>query len=410
MRPQSRWMQAIGGVAAPHRRETSSMRPLAVALVASSFAPDIGGVESHVAHVARGLLDRGHSVEVWTVDRGGHSSVSRVDGVGVRYLPTPLPARSVSALARFAGRVPRAWREWVRGYRSLHPDVVHIHCFGPNGVYADGLRRRFGGPQILTSHGETLADDRGVYGRSALLRRSLTRAIRSAAAVTAPSEFVLADLRRGYGLIGGAVIPNGVDPTIRADPDAPLPAARGSYLLAVGRLGRMKGFDLLIDAFSRADVDGSIRLVIVGDGPERESLVSSAERAGLGERVVFTGAMTTQSVANAMSGAIAVVVPSRAEAFGIVALEAWRAGVPVVMTSRGGATDFMTDGHDGLLIDPEDEAAFARALLEITRDGVLRKRLAENGTRRVSEFTWTRVVDAYESLYRSVLEPASDGS
>ena len=121
----------------------------------------------------------------------------------------------------------------------------------------------------------------------------------------------------------------------------------------------MKGFDLLIDAFARSEVDDSIRLVIAGDGPERESLVSAAERAGLGERVVFTGALTPQSVANAMGGALAVVVPSRAEAFGIVALEAWRAGAPVVMTNRSGATDFMTDGHDGLLIDPEDEEAFA---------------------------------------------------
>jgi glycosyltransferase involved in cell wall biosynthesis len=384
------------------------MRPVTVALVASSYAPIIGGVESHVAQVARGLLERGHHVEVWTVDRSGGSSGSVVDGVRVRYLPTPLPARSVKAVVRFVADLPRAWREWVRAFRSLQPDIVHVHCFGPNGVYADLLRRRFDRPMIVTSHGETLADDRGAYQRSTLLRRALTRAIHAAAAVTAPSAFVLDDLRRGYGLGAGlgSVIPNGVDLSIRADRTAQLPAARGSYLTAVGRLGHMKGFDLLLNAFARAGIDDGIGLVIAGDGTERDSLVAQVERLAIRDRVSFPGALSPQSVANVMDGAMAVVVPSRAEAFGIVALEAWRAGAAVVMTNRSGAADFMTDGQDALLVDPEDEIGFARILFDLTRDAGLRARLAGNGTRRVQEFTWRRVVDAYDALYGSVTAAA----
>jgi glycosyltransferase involved in cell wall biosynthesis len=377
------------------------MRPPAVALVASSYAPDIGGVETHVAQLARGLRARGHEVQVWTVDRAGRSRADRVDGVEVRYLPTPLPARSLSALARFGVRAFPAWRAWRRAARAFRPDVVHVHCFGPNGVYADAVHRRLRLPLVLTSHGETLADDGGVYQRSAFLRDALARGIRSASAVTAPSEYVLDDLRRRFGLVGGLVVPNGVDAEVVADPAFALPAPRGSFVLGVGRLGRMKGFDLLIAAFARAGLDEDATLVIAGDGPERDALRAAAGAAGVGERVIFTGAVTQPEVAALMAGASLVAVPSRAESFGIAALEAWRAGAPLVMTRRGGAPGFMTDGRDAMLVDPEDTAALAEALRTLSGDPALRKRLAEGGARRVREFTWDRVVEGYEALYRA---------
>ena len=83
-----------------------------IALVSSSFAPYRGGVEEHVRHTAAALLDRGHEVLVWTVDRGEHLGVRTVDGVTVRYLPTPLPAARVGALrpCRRCARTIRAGR------------------------------------------------------------------------------------------------------------------------------------------------------------------------------------------------------------------------------------------------------------------------------------------------------------
>jgi glycosyltransferase involved in cell wall biosynthesis len=170
----------------------------------------------------------------------------------------------------------------------------------------------------------------------------------------------------------------------------------------------MKGFDLLIDAFARAELARDIRLVIAGDGPERDRLQAAAEQLGLGDRVEFTGRLDAAAVAGAMSNALAVVVPSRMEAFGIVALEAWRSGAPLVMTNRGGASEFVRDGVDAILVDPEDPVALGGALSRVSADERFRVQLAAAGRTRVGEFTWVRVARAYEELYAAI--PGRDGA
>jgi len=379
-----------------------------IALISSSYAPYVGGVEEHVRQLARQLVAAGHVVEVWTVDRGEHLGVRELDGVLVRYLPTPLPSRSLRGVGAFTVAFGPAWRRWATAVREFRPHVLHVHCFGPNGQYALALHRRFGVPLVLTSHGETVADDRGVFRSSALLRSGLRRAVARAAAVTAPSEFVLANLRTSYGLSGGEVVPNGVDLDIRSDATATkTDAAPNGYLLSVGRLGAMKGFDLLIEAFADAGLDAGIRLVIGGDGPERDALEALVDQRGVRSRVEFAGRLDAQGVADTMGGALAVVVPSRMEAFGIVALEAWRSGTALVMTNRGGAAEFVRDGVDGLLVDPLDTAALAKAMRRVTEDAGLRHSLAEAGRRRVTEFTWSSVAQQYERIYDRAVAASS---
>jgi glycosyltransferase involved in cell wall biosynthesis len=365
--------------------------------VSSSYVPYVGGVEEHVRQVARGLRDDGLDVEVWTVDRGESLGVRDVEGVTVRYLPTPLPAASPGAAVRFLLAIPAAWRRWADARRRFRPDVLHVQCFGPNGPYALAMHRRFGTPLLVTSHGETVADDHAVFARSTLLRSALRRALAAAHAVTAPSQFVIDDLRAHYGLVDGTVVPNGVD--VDEPAASSLEPPTGRFVLGVGRLGRMKGFDLLIAAFARAELDRDIRLVIAGDGPEWDALQAEVERRGLSGRVDLVGRLDAAAVAAAMSGALAVVVPSRMEAFGIVALEAWGSGAPLVMPNRGGGPGFVRDGVDGILVDPEDPAALADAISRVATDETLRERLADAGRERVGEFTWARVAHAYEELY-----------
>lgn len=375
---------------------SESGQRLRIALISSSFHPYTGGVEQHVRQVARELQRSGHDVVVWTVDRGEQLGLRDVDGIEVRYLPTPLPARDLRSLGRFARALPQAAREWWCAHRDFRPDLLHVQCFGPNGVYALGLHLLTGTPLVVTSHGETFADDHGAFEGSALLRGALRQAISSASLVTGPSQFVLDDLRVRFGLNGGHVVPNGVylDEPMGEAPQLP----SGLVVFGIGRVERMKGFDLLLDAMAQVDVS-DVQVVIAGDGAELDNIRAQARELRISERVHFLGRLSPNEVSGAMRAADVVVVPSRQEAFGIVALEAWRAGTPLVASSRGGMAEFITDGEDGLIVDPADQHALTGAIRRLLTNSDLAHRLSAAGCVRVVDFGWEAVAARYLDLY-----------
>lgn len=372
-----------------------------VALVSSSFHPYVGGVEEHVRQVARELTERGHAVEVWTVDRGEHLVKQDVEGVTVRYLPTPLPARRAGNLARFAVAGPVALTTWLRAVREFRPDVLHVHCFGPNGPYARVVAKLSRLPLVLTSHGETFADQNDIFSRSALLRSELRKACASAAAVTGVSSIVTNDLEQNFAATGVTVVPNGVRAALSQISDE-LSDSEGTKqgAVAVGRLVHVKGFDLLLQALP---ISTKTSLRIIGDGPERAKLAQLAERLGVSNRVEFLGQHSPEEVQRIMREASVVVVPSRREAFGIVALEAWVSGTPLIATSLTGPAGFVTDGVDGVLVDPQDAAALAGAIDGVLNDPARARELAAHGREAVRDYTWERVADRYATIYRSAL-------
>ncbi|WP_336728400.1 glycosyltransferase family 4 protein [Cellulosimicrobium cellulans] len=396
-----------------------------VALVASSFDPHTGGVESHVRHVARVLAARGTAVEVWTVDRGERLGTRRVDGVLVRYLPTPQPSSRPGDVARFALAAPSAAVAWGRAFRAFRPDVLHVQCFGPNGAYALGLRTLTRTPLVVSSHGETFADDHAVFEHSRLLRAALERSIGVAGAVTGCSRVVADDLVR-FGAPDAVVVPNGVDLAGHdavghdvarhdladhrpEDDGAPREPARSGpvrepVVVAVGRIEHVKGFDLLVDAFASSPLRDRARLVVVGDGSEAGALRRRVASAGLTDRVELPGRLDPSEVAARLAAADVVVVPSRADAAPLVVLEAWRSGRPLVATVRGGPPEIVTDGVDGVLVDPQDTQALATAVLGLLDDPERAQRIGAAGRRRVEDFTWERVVDRYEDLYAGLAE------
>ena len=165
-----------------------------------------------------------------------------------------------------------------------------------------------------------------------------------------------------------------------------------------------KGFDLLLRAFAPlAGGHDDVDLVIGGDGAALPSLRDLATRLAIADRVQFPGRLTRIEVAATMARAEVVVMPSRIEPFGIVVLEAWRAGRPVMATRRGGPGEFISDGEDGILVDPFDVEAMTKAL-----DGLLSNRgptahLGAAARDRVAAFDWPIVAERYRALYRDVL-------
>ncbi len=377
-----------------------------IALATSSFLPRVGGVEEHVSFLAHELRSNGHAVTIWAVDQGDATPADD-DGTPLRYLPTPLPNRSLRGLLSWAVSAPRAWRAWRRAYRLDRPDVIVIQCFGANGPYATLLARRTNTPLIYSNHGETFMDAHGAFDASALMRRSLRRTLARAAAVVSCSRFAAADLARFGPSVPPTVVGNGIDLDLSSEPvDAQLPAR---YLAGVGRLVENKGFHHLIGAYAEAHTDPSLAgvdLVIAGDGPERGPLEELAARLGVAERVHFVGSQRRAQIRALLDGAVAHVVPSRVEAFGIVVLEGWRSGIPVIVTKHGGPPEFVTDDVDGLLFEPRDITELARLLIRVASEPVVQRRLGSAGRASAQRFSWRAVSDSYEDVLRAVTADA----
>lgn len=376
-----------------------------VALLPSSYHPSVGGVEELTRRLAAELVARGHIVQVWSSRRDGDATPRRdvIDGVSVQRFTFPMPRAAAGPLIRWPPQAARVLAQLHASVRAFQPDVLHVQCFSSNGVYAAALSRLTGVPLVVSLQGETVMDDRDIYEHSLSLRSGLRFGLRQAAQVTACSQFTLDDVldRFGGDPLSSQVIFNGVA-LEEGGAGEPLELPFPVFALAIGRVVHKKGFDLLLQAFAQlTDLPESCGLVIGGEGAELTNLRAQAARLGISDRVYFPGRLNRAQVAWAMRQARCFVMPSRLEPFGIVVLEAWRAGTAVIASSIGGAPEFVEDGVTGLLVDPNDGKRLAAALGSLLTDAELAAHLGRAGRRRVEDLTWPRLAQDYLAVYES---------
>jgi glycosyltransferase involved in cell wall biosynthesis len=191
-------------------------------------------------------------------------------------------------------------------------------------------------------------------------------------------------------------LPNFVeDRTVPAVVRASLDTPEGATLvLALGRLHRVKGFDVLLHAVARTP---SVHLWLAGDGPERPALERLIRSLGLAGRVRLLG--WREDVAALLAAADLLVCPSRHEPLGNVVLEAWAQRVPVIASATEGPRALIAPDKTGLLVPIEDADALAAAIGRLARDGARRRELAEAGYAAfAAEFAEARVTAAYRDL------------
>ena len=363
-------------------------------LVAIAFhEPYVGGASRSVLRILPLLRESGWSFTCWTPGPGPLRDELRGRGLDVagserllRYhwrtlQEAPGPARRLASVPGYL----REFRAWVR---AAAPALLHANTLLalPEAVAA-GRRA----PTVVYCH-ETVPG-----GAPGLAVAGLTRL--AADAVVGISEASTAELRR-RGL-RPLVVPNGVPLPDPLPP--PVPRSGGPVIGTIGTVCRRKGSDLFVEAARRVRAqlpDAEFRLIgplVVG--PERdwaEQLTEAARRDG-----IRTGA-TAEPYVELHDWDIAVI-PSRDEPFGLVAAEAMAAGVPVVAARVGGLPDIV--GADaGVLVEPEDPDALARAVVALARDGALRARLRRAGRERVERlFTLDAQAAGVERAYLSAL-------
>jgi phosphatidylinositol alpha-1,6-mannosyltransferase len=208
------------------------------------------------------------------------------------------------------------------------------------------------------------------------------------------------------------VCPLALTPTLcRGIPDAALlKRIANTSVLIVGRMARAeryKGHDMLIRTWPlvRWQVPNA-QLVIAGEGDDRRRLQDDATRMGLSDGVLFTG-QVDEATLNALYDRCAVfAMPSRAEGFGLVFLEAMRHGLPCIGSRADATRDVVLDGNTGFLVEPGDKDALASLIIALLENPALRSQLGERGRRRVEQvFSY----DRFKAALASALQPLAAG-
>ncbi|KQV69625.1 hypothetical protein ASC64_07225 [Nocardioides sp. Root122] len=357
--------------------------PRMVAHVTDVFLPRLGGIETHVDDLVRHQRAVGVDAHVLT---------------GTRYT-APDPAwvhRTTAAEARRA----------VAGYDAVH---VHVSLWSPYAVAVARAAMAAGIPTLVTVH--SMWTGAGVLLRLAALA-SLRRwpVVWSAVSVAAAET-----LRRSLGGVDVAVLTNAVevaDWTLESSTvgHEPRTGVRPLTLLSVMRLMPRKRPLALLRMFvqlRRLVPRQDLRLVIVGDGPLRLKVERYVRRHGLSDAVRVTGRIPREKVIWELRGADVYVAPAPKESFGIAALEARCAGLPVVARRSSGVTEFIRDRIDGLLVD--DDTQMVVALAELTNDDDLRARIATHNARVQPTHDWSEALDRTDVLYLRAAERTARG-
>jgi len=353
-----------------------------IALVASSYCPRIGGVETHVKRLAHGFAQAGDQVTVITHQFDDARADERDGTVRVLRFPLAVTSRNYPvSLAMF---------RYLKSHAADF-DVVHGHNYHSIVGHAAAAARL---PFVFTPHYNASGHTWFRTRLHRVYRPIGARQFAAAGAVICVSDAERQVLTRDFpGAAARMVtIPNGTE---RKLPAAGHHAARAQapIVLSIGRLERYKNVDLVIDAF-RA-LPGEATLVVVGDGPDRSRLERHARAAGPGRRVQFTGRVPDPVLNDLFARAGVVTSASDHEAFGLTLAEGLAHGARVVASAIPAHADLARRAGAGspvTLVDPRNARQFADALEVSLRAGRVR-------AGDVTLPSWAEVVLATRELY-----------
>ena len=387
---------------------------------------DAGGMTVYVRELAAALAAQGVTTDVFTRATGDGPRLVEL-GPNVRVISVDAGPRAPVAKERLR----RHLSEFVDGVRAFAVaqrvgySVIHSH-YWQSGLAAKALSGRWGAPNVHSHHTLARVKNRWLApGDSPEPDSRLTgeqEVIDSADVLVASTGEEWEHLK---GLYGAAperlkIVYPGVDhelfnPGDRAEARRALGLPAGPLLVAVGRVQRLKGFDLAIDGLARME-DRRTRLVIVGgaSGPfgelEVRRLNDRATRLGVADRIVWAGAQPHRRLPLYYRAADALCVCSYSESFGLTALEAQSCGVPIVGAAVGAIPDLIADGGSGILLRDRDPATFASAAGQILDDPVRAAAMATAGRQRALRFSWKTTAEDFLELYECLIRESSPES
>ncbi len=362
----------------------------------------IAGAERHLLSLLPALARHGVAATLLVIEERGGAAQDFCDAARRLGIPVESVATRHHIDPTLAGRI-------AARLRTSGADLVHTHLVHAD-LYGLAAARRAGIAAAVSSR-----HDNNPFRRRFLIRWLNGRAMRKARRVIAISHAVASFVRNVERTAAAAIVPIHYGIEVPACDDAARTRARRALdcptgvpvIGFAGRLVHQKGVDVLLEGFSRLlPLRADARLVIAGDGPLRARLERLAGALGIAGRVTFAG---WQADATAVMPAFDVmVVPSRWEGLGLVALEGLACARPLIASRVDALPELVTHAETGLLVPPGDPSALADALRDLIDNPARAARMGEAGREHVRRhFTVERMARATLDVYRDVLEEAA---
>jgi glycogen(starch) synthase len=376
------------------RRLDGKIRVKRILFWSGTFWPNIGGVEVHAAKLLPALRERGYEYTV-IAPKTDEKLADKESYRGIPIYRFPfrnnLSDRSLDQLIVMRAKIADLKRQ-------VAPDLVHINAVGVDNFFHLTTAEAYRAPVLVTLHGKWSMQ------ADAVVKKTLG----GADWVVGCSAAILGEGRKLVPQIisRSSVIYNGVEVPSLCPSVLPFDAPR---LLCLGRLAPDKGFDIALPAFkSLLRCYPRARLIIAGNGPERERLEKQAESLGIHQAVELNGWVSPLKVAELINSVTLVVMPSREDSFPLVALEAALMGRPLVATRVGGLPEIIVPMETGILVDKEDCDGLTKAIAFLLDRPQEAMRMGEAARLRAQAiFRWERHVDAYDALYQTLITKRS---
>jgi glycosyltransferase involved in cell wall biosynthesis len=366
-----------------------------------TYEPQINGVVTAINLFERELEKLGHEIYVVCPKTPGYKYGENI---------FTLRSFTFKPYSEYRGALPSLkLLKWVK---DIDPDIIHVHTPVTIGLLGISTGKILSKPLIATYH--TLMEEYfKIYfipKRVKLLKKyaevlsqkfmkKYTKAFYNRAdIITVPSSAIKKHIKKCGVTKPILVLPTGID----TDFFNPGKKIEKNLILWVGRLGKEKSLDILLKAFSLIQKAlPQVKLVIVGDGPERKNLEELVKKLSLNAE--FTGYIPREKLPEYYSRAYLLVSPSTTETQGLTVLEAFACACPVVVANALGFKDFVKDGENGFFAKPRNKKDFAEKILKILKEHRLRKKLSRNARITAEKFSITNQVKKLEKFYKKRL-------